>query len=292
MAAKWMLSIFVAGGLFFLGLGVWKTWQMSRQLAQARQTKAQVLSSRVEETGDGRNHYYVPVIRYRYQIGGRTYTSSNVYPGGAFVHGSAELSRGIAEGIVRQHAEGTEAAIWYLPREPETSFLVRRRRGEFGSLALLGGVHTAIGAPFLLAMMVYAPRVRLWLASSALVAALALVYLLWTAFVTAPRAELIGSPLLGNKWFIAAFLVICWSGFVAFLPPQFDGVRRTTIAAVGFATFLTVLSLFVFVPLAIFAPDLAAHRALPWVWIGCAALGLIGWISGFVTVDKPSRPHE
>ncbi len=289
------LGLFTLGGLFFAGLGGRYTWKMSRQLANARQTTGVVRSATIEEQrvydDDGSTTYYVPRIQYSYAVAGQTHFSDQLYPGGLDIRTPSQQSRSSARGLVQRYQPGGEIAVWYLPDEPEASFLVRRRLAIYGLMDLLGGILAAVGLACLLPVLISGTSARFCAAAVVFFVGLAFAWLVLSAFLTAPReAKEITSPLLG--WMLAAYLTVCWTAFVVHCPPSWQKLRDATFAALLLGILPLSLSVFVFVPLSMLKPDWNVLRFWPWVGVAGTVAGLIGWMTGTLAIGKPPGEGE
>lgn len=288
-----VLGVMLLGSFSFAMLGTWNTWQMARQIASARETTGIVLSAEVAESRSrdsetGRTDtYYIPVVHYRYQVDGRELTSDQVYPGVIDIRGPSDKSRSAAEAIVRDYVPGTTTSVFYLPDEPQTAFLKPIRRVESGLFAVGGGLLAAAVTGLLLPLAIPAVGVRFALAAVLLLPAQSLTWLLWAAFLSAPSAQLSGSLDL-LRWLLLAYVLICWTAFIAQAPPALRRLREGTFASLTFGTLMMSLSLFVLVPLKMAVPDVAWLRAFPWVGIVAALLALVLWMFGVLTVSTTS----
>jgi hypothetical protein len=65
----------------------------------------------------------MPVVRYRYEARGRTYESEQIAVGSSA--GGASSDPGEARRWVERHPAGSDADVWFDPRDPRRSVLVR-----------------------------------------------------------------------------------------------------------------------------------------------------------------------
>ena len=292
MKTKFLLSLFTLGGLLFAGVGSWVSWTMWRELETAVETSGVVRSSEVREErrhgGGSSRTYFIPTVNYEYSLNGRTYYSDDLYPGIKFFRTSADRSEARARGIVKKHPEGSEIRLWALPHDPAKSFLIRQRRVDESAMMLIGGILAAAGTWMSLAVFISTPAVRLGAACILFIASQGLTWLFWRAYWTAPPDEVVGSLLL-PKWLLVAYVLICWIGLISYAPERFEKVRQATFASLFFGTLIMSLSTFVFVPLMILVPDSEPLRAMPWVGVTAAAVGLLGWMSGIITIGKRDK---
>jgi len=112
VVATLLCSGFVVGGVYLYV-------EDARAVNSAEPTEATVISSEVESASDG---YHVAVT-YEYTVDGRTYESSNVYPG----VGQTTKSQFEAEDVVEQYPEGETASAYYNPENPSEAFLIEKR---------------------------------------------------------------------------------------------------------------------------------------------------------------------
>jgi len=117
-------SIFTAVALAFMGAASLAAWDQQRQLATFRPVPATVLSRDVQRqvTHNRRSRdsiSYKPRITYRYEVAGRTYTSSNVAP--LTDSGSETWARS----VIGTYPPGP-ATAYYDPANPARAFLLPR----------------------------------------------------------------------------------------------------------------------------------------------------------------------
>jgi len=91
----------------------------ARAVNTFEQTEATVISSEADSVSDG---YHVAVT-YEYTVDGRTYESSNVYPG----PGQTTKSEFEAEDVAEQYPEGETVTAYYSPENPSEAFLIETR---------------------------------------------------------------------------------------------------------------------------------------------------------------------
>lgn len=116
--------IAVAAGIAGLVFLVWLSTMLGSYwaLAQADATTAGTITeTRIEEHTTRDDWSYTVSITYRYQVNGRNYTSSNVYPGD---YERTYNSRGFAEAFLDRYSQGSETTVHYDPRNPENAHLV------------------------------------------------------------------------------------------------------------------------------------------------------------------------
>ncbi|WP_439026222.1 DUF3592 domain-containing protein [Haloarchaeobius sp. DT45] len=144
-------------GFPFALVGLWLTYAGLQEYRSQRATlagrtavDADVLDATVEERqrSTGGDSYFVPVVRYRYEVGGETYESERVYPvttrvGYPYPDPAREL--------VTRYEDQTSVTAYVDPQNPDSAFLeVEGMRypllfATFGaSLTLLTGVYAVV----------------------------------------------------------------------------------------------------------------------------------------------------
>ncbi len=105
----------------FLGIGAYFHWRIL-EMESWPQAQAVILESRIKfvVSIDTRSSggTWKPVIRYRYEVGGRTYTGNRV--------GSMNISSGMRDKIrdvIGRHPAGSKAQIHYNPSRPSEAVL-------------------------------------------------------------------------------------------------------------------------------------------------------------------------
>ena len=79
---------------------------------------ATVVHSELGSSDDGSYH---AAITYEYTVDGRTYESSNIFPGPGDSTGTDP------QGLVDDHPEGASVTAYYDPANPSTAFLIQER---------------------------------------------------------------------------------------------------------------------------------------------------------------------
>jgi hypothetical protein len=98
-------------------------WHQHRKVVTSQPVEAVVVSSGVEEqVNDEGGTMYRPSVVYRYDVGGRSYTSSEIFPLTAW----ASERRETAERFVRPFAVEQSVEAYYNPEEPSRAFLLKR----------------------------------------------------------------------------------------------------------------------------------------------------------------------
>jgi hypothetical protein len=110
--SKITLLVFGVVGLLCFFTGVMKIWSASNA-SDWPPTEGLVLESKIEEVWDPESTFYVPHIRYEYDVGGNKYVSSRIY----FVEKSLDLS-GWARDFIDNHPTGSSIQVHYDPVHP------------------------------------------------------------------------------------------------------------------------------------------------------------------------------
>ncbi|MCF8721342.1 DUF3592 domain-containing protein [Nitrospina gracilis] len=137
-------------GLMFavVGLGaVVYAWRVGKKAEAARfwpttQGKVQRSSLKLESGGgyQSNNSTYRADVRYRYRVGGRSYTSNKILIGGQL----QMAFRNRAEEHCRRYPVGTEVEVLYNPDNPQEACLEAREETS-GFLKLVGGGFAVFG---------------------------------------------------------------------------------------------------------------------------------------------------
>jgi len=144
----------VVPALGAVGVGAFVYHDARSTVDAAEPTTATVVNSTVEReldrSGDTERYQYRPAVRYRYTVDNQTYTSDSVFPGGERTRGGTD-AREWARGVVADHPEGEQVRAYYLPDDPERSFLIAQAPTTLalafvgmGVLGSLGGVATLL----------------------------------------------------------------------------------------------------------------------------------------------------
>ena len=150
---KLFVVLFTAVPLIFVAVGTYMAASQHQKITTWQPVQATVLSARVEQhtsrDSDGRSSTtYKPVIEYRYEVDGRSYTCDKVTPL------SETRSGGWARRIANRYKAGRACEAYYDPQAPAEAFLVREYSFfpylfilfPVPFLAIGAGVHIAVGA--------------------------------------------------------------------------------------------------------------------------------------------------
>ena len=141
---KLLILMFVGIPLAFMAIGGWQIAEQGRRMTSYVEGRGEVVAPAPEvkvRTGSGKNRSksYSPVVRYRYESGGSIYRAEKVFPL------SDSVSRTRAYEIVNHYAVGRAVKVWYDPKDPQKSFLVRRWEFTPYLIVLFPMIHFAIG---------------------------------------------------------------------------------------------------------------------------------------------------
>jgi len=110
--------------LTFAGVGVFLARLQHHKIRTYQPVQATVLASRVKvrtsHSRNGTSRSYKPIIEFRYEVNGRSYTCDQVTP----LDNSG--SRKWAYGLVRRFRPGQAVQAYYDPRFPADAFLIKR----------------------------------------------------------------------------------------------------------------------------------------------------------------------
>ncbi len=135
VAASWFLFFWAVAGF-----GWHLAWQQYEKVSLYRPVLATVLSSRIDFDTNGHTPNYIPRIRYRYLVRGRTYVAGDVYP--------VQLGSGraAAQAVLDRFPVGQRCTAYYDPRDPSRAFLERRIAGGPYFFAVVSMVLVLAGA--------------------------------------------------------------------------------------------------------------------------------------------------
>jgi hypothetical protein len=99
--------------------GIYSAHTQDRDIRSARPVQATVVSSRVIESNTRSGRSYSPEVVYRYEVGGRQYTSDRVM----LLAARGRPGDVTAEQFVAARPPGARVAAYYVPRDPARAFL-------------------------------------------------------------------------------------------------------------------------------------------------------------------------
>jgi hypothetical protein len=144
-AAIGIAFVFVIFGLVFGSIGGIALTREYHRLATWQPVQARVLEKRVDAHVDSDGNTYRPAVTYRYEVNGRTYTSTRTLPI------NESRSGRWAYRIIERFAIGGTYTAWYDPTDPANAFLVRSHSliapifAAIGLVVTLGGCAAMVG---------------------------------------------------------------------------------------------------------------------------------------------------
>jgi hypothetical protein len=122
---RWSAWLVCALGAFLVVAG-YQLWRAGRESRSYTRARARILRAQVEEIphpSEEGGTKYRPVVRYAFEVGGRTYESDRVAIGAPAAPDAADA--GDARRLVERFAAGAEVDVWFDPRDPRRSVLER-----------------------------------------------------------------------------------------------------------------------------------------------------------------------
>lgn len=116
-------------GILMLIVGVWSVVHVLRTRAllassgRWKRVEGQVTESKAKRIGN-KNRTYEARIRYGYAVDGRQFKGKGLHIGG-----DVRRTRTWAEQRCAEYPEGAPVQVFYDPRNPETSCIIREREG-------------------------------------------------------------------------------------------------------------------------------------------------------------------
>lgn len=116
-------------GMLMLGVGAWALIHMSRTRALLESSKrwstteGRITESRTKRIGSKKRTYEAR-IRYEYEVGGKRHEGKGLHIGG-----DVRRTRVWAEQRCADYPEGESVTVFYDPRAPESSCIIREREG-------------------------------------------------------------------------------------------------------------------------------------------------------------------
>jgi hypothetical protein len=144
-----IFRIVIPGVLFLIG-GVMllmsiRVWLKTLSARSWQTTSAVITESAVIESEDDGAMYYHPEIKYQYEVGGRSFSSSQYALGSKITWGGQGRDRRKADTLVQRYPTGQRVQVYYNPRNPEDAVL-EIRSANTGTLVGVGLVLIVIGA--------------------------------------------------------------------------------------------------------------------------------------------------
>jgi hypothetical protein len=121
---RYAIAMFTAAAALFIAVGANVVLDQQRIIADARPVPGTVVSAKVHESTltdpkNRRTTTYRPVVYYRFSLGNTIFTSGRVFPL------SQDSSQSRAQQIVDRYKPGANVTVWYDPKNPTESFLIR-----------------------------------------------------------------------------------------------------------------------------------------------------------------------
>ncbi|MGA2440481.1 MAG: DUF3592 domain-containing protein [Tepidisphaeraceae bacterium] len=142
-----LLLISAVGGFFGIREIAWQENAVTRFAP----VTARVISSRVDVSGTGTNRMYVPHVVYAYEVGGQTYSGTQIAPFDVLKQFSSRLG---AQDVIRQFQAGTQVTAYVNPDDPGDAILVR----EYSPQPYLLSIAALLAAPLGMVLLIQARR--------------------------------------------------------------------------------------------------------------------------------------
>ncbi|WP_423999668.1 DUF3592 domain-containing protein [Haloarcula salina] len=130
-------------GLLVTGYGAYDYAQQSSALTKAVEVDAELLETGVERESGGRRSgvSFQPTVRYTYEYGGSTYTSTNVFPANiAPTYDTEDAARSVLDG----YESGDTVTVYVPPGDPDDAYL-RHQESNAPLLAVGIGLFFVLG---------------------------------------------------------------------------------------------------------------------------------------------------
>ena len=147
-----VLTPLAVGGIFAsIGIGMLIFGQTQRAKAKATETwptlSGAIVSSHIDQQrrtqrSQGRTYTrttHMPVVEYTYELGGKTFRGSKIFPGA-----NMSFDLGTAQGIINRYQAGQPTTVHYNPADPTQAVLETKAKGG-NLLFILGAVFAVIG---------------------------------------------------------------------------------------------------------------------------------------------------
>ena len=139
-----LLGIPLLFGFVFVAGGTHTYVAQTDAIEAAEPIEVEVLDTEIERerrsSDSGSRYKYTPVVEYRYEIDGETYTDDTVYPAGI---SQSQNSRSAAEREISDFEPGETAMGFAAPDDPEVSYLIDMSPRE---VALRSSIFAVIGS--------------------------------------------------------------------------------------------------------------------------------------------------
>ncbi|MCD6405659.1 MAG: DUF3592 domain-containing protein [Planctomycetes bacterium] len=131
---------FLAAGIAAFSFGVWQGYMNLFALKAWQEVEATIVSTKVEAHNSSDGTTYKPVIKYRYKVGPRRYTSSRYR-----LTGMSTANRAAQERITDEFEVGRTCTAYYDPGDPSQAVLNRDISYMFVVLVMFGLVFAGVG---------------------------------------------------------------------------------------------------------------------------------------------------
>ncbi len=127
---KLFVALFTAIPLIFLGVGAWQAHEQSTRLKRFLPVKAEVIETDVEShtssstSNGGSSTTYKPVVTYRYEVNGQSYTCREVTPI-RFSSSDYDWAREVVARFEDARAGEQSVDAWYNPDDPSDAYLLK-----------------------------------------------------------------------------------------------------------------------------------------------------------------------
>lgn len=122
---RWFAGVVCAFGAVIIVAGL-RTSRLGRESRSYTRTRGRIVLAKVEQlprTSEEGGPQFQPVVRYAFEAHGRTFESERISAGGAETIGSSD--EGDARRLVERYPSGAEVDVFFDPRDPRRSVLVR-----------------------------------------------------------------------------------------------------------------------------------------------------------------------
>ncbi len=130
------VRVYYSGGIIIALLGIaffFKDVIHYLKTYSWKTTQATITASQVNKIDDSEGTFYKPHITYRYNVGMKEYSSSQINPSGSWQSSFPS----IASKPISRHPVGQTVQVYFNPSRPEESFLERK-----GLLYIMAGLLT------------------------------------------------------------------------------------------------------------------------------------------------------
>jgi hypothetical protein len=122
---RWFAWVVCALGTILIVTG-WQLSRRGRETGSYTRTRGRIVRAQVEETprpSEEGGPQFTPAVRYAFEAHGRTYESDLVSVASGTGAGTSDADE--ARRVVERYPPGSEVDVWFDPRDPRRSVLVR-----------------------------------------------------------------------------------------------------------------------------------------------------------------------